>query len=95
MKKICVNLSYCLGLGDLLASTPMIRKISNSYDVKVDVVTNNKEVFINNPFINKTYLPSEFDFSDSSYEVFKTFDPFEENSKPISLYVNIMQLNWE
>ena len=35
-------------LGDTIASTPTIRKLSKIYNKKINVVTHVKEVFLNN-----------------------------------------------
>ena len=43
MKKVCLNLSESRALGDTLCSTPTIRKLYNSYNQKISIITNHKE----------------------------------------------------
>jgi autotransporter strand-loop-strand O-heptosyltransferase len=50
MKKL--YLIHAHSVGDILCSTPSIRKLSNAYGEKIDVVTNNAEIFENNPYVN-------------------------------------------
>ena len=47
MKKVCLNLSESRALGDTLCSTPTIRKLYNSYNQKISIITNHKEIFKN------------------------------------------------
>ena len=37
-----------VSLGDTLAATPTLRKLYNSYNKKIDVVTYHPELFLNN-----------------------------------------------
>ena len=39
-------------LGDSIASTPVLRKLYNSYNKKIDIVTYHPEVFKNNIYVN-------------------------------------------
>lgn len=60
-------------LGDTLAATPTLRKLYKSYDKKIDVMTHNPELFINNKYVNKIYSFSE-NVNEKSYsEIFITF----------------------
>lgn len=54
-KKVLLNLSDCYAMGDTLCSTPTVRKLSESYGVKIYIVTHFPEIFDNNPFVEKTY----------------------------------------
>jgi len=64
-------------LGDTLASTPTLRKLSKSYDSLINVITHNKEIFKNNKYVCNLYSFEEFDRVRSSvkgpHEVFETF----------------------
>jgi len=55
MKKICLDLSGCRALGDTIASTPLLRKLYNSYNQKITVISNFQEIFTNNPYVEKVY----------------------------------------
>ena len=57
MKKL--YLIHCCGLGDILSTTPSLRKLSQSYGEKIDVVTHNAEIFKNNTYVNKIFSWSE------------------------------------
>ena len=57
MKKL--YLIHCCGLGDILSTTPSLRKLSQAYGEKIDVVTHNVEIFKNNPYVNKIFSWNE------------------------------------
>tara|TARA_R100000152_G_C6781219_1_gene215254 strand:- start:3194 stop:5914 length:2721 start_codon:yes stop_codon:yes gene_type:complete len=57
MKKL--YLIHCRGLGDILSTTPSLRKLSKAYREKIDIITYNPEVFKNNPYVNKIFLWEE------------------------------------
>ena len=54
-KPICLDLSHCSALGDTLCSTPVLRKISQSYQKKITVITKYPEIFQKNPVVEKIY----------------------------------------
>ena len=63
-------------LGDTIASTPTLRKLSKTYNKKINVVTHVKEVFANNPYVNKIYSFDEFNNSNikiNNENIFETF----------------------
>ena len=64
-------------LGDTLAATPTLRKLSESYGSLINVITHNKEIFKNNKYVSNLYSFKEFDRIRSSvkgpHEVFETF----------------------
>ena len=39
MKSVCLNLSECNGLGDLICATPTIKKLYDSYQKKIIVIS--------------------------------------------------------
>lgn len=62
-----------VSLGDTLAATPTLRKLYNSYNKKIDIVTHNAELFKNNKYVNKIYSFSEKINENSYQEIFNTF----------------------
>jgi FkbM family methyltransferase len=60
-------------LGDTLAATPTLRKLYNSYNKKIDVITHHIELFKNNKYVNKVYSFSEIINENSYKEIFNTF----------------------
>tara|TARA_R110000772_G_scaffold8005_2_gene26721 strand:+ start:4416 stop:6398 length:1983 start_codon:yes stop_codon:yes gene_type:complete len=71
-KKILVKVS-CPALGDILCSTPTIRKVSESYDHKIDVMTKRRDVFENNPYVDNILDHTEED-THGYDEVFETYN---------------------
>lgn len=61
MKPICLNLSECNGLGDLLCATPTIKKLHDSYDKKITILSKMPELFKNNPYVEKSLKSSSVD----------------------------------
>lgn len=61
MKQICLNLSECNGLGDLLCATPTIKKLHDSYDKKITILSKMPELFKNNPYVEKSLKSSSVD----------------------------------
>lgn len=60
-------------LGDTLAATPTLRKLHDSYNKKIDVMTYHPDLFKNNKYINKVYSFSNFVNEKSYKEIFNTF----------------------
>lgn len=61
MKPIALNLEHCNGLGDLICSTPTIKKLHDYYGMKVTVISQIPEVFKENPFVEASYKRSSVD----------------------------------
>jgi len=62
-----------VSLGDTLAATPTLRKLYNSYNKKIDVVTYHPELFLNNHYVNRV-LTFEKNINEKHYkEIFNTF----------------------
>jgi len=61
MKNICLDLSECNGLGDLICATPTIKKISEAYGNKILVISKMPEVFKNNPYVERSIKYSSVD----------------------------------
>jgi ADP-heptose:LPS heptosyltransferase len=62
MKPICLNLSECNGLGDLICATPTIRKLSESYEQQITVVSKMPELFKNLPYVEASYKSTSIDW---------------------------------
>lgn len=76
MKEICINLGGCPALGDTLCATPVIRKISKTYNKKVSVISYHPDLFKNNPYVENNFEFSMdlFDKLNEEYEIMSTFD---------------------
>jgi hypothetical protein len=62
MKPVCLDLSECNGLGDLISATPTIKKIHDSYQQKITIVSQKPEIFKHNPFVEKSYKNTSIDW---------------------------------
>jgi ADP-heptose:LPS heptosyltransferase len=58
MKQIFLDLSEAKAIGDTLCSTPVIKKLYNSYNSKIFVISEHIELFKNNPYVHKCYKPN-------------------------------------
>ena len=81
MKDICLDLTGCRALGDTLCVTPTIRKLYNSYNRKISVITNNPDLFQTNKYVKNIYnIDVDRDKLKTSYDIFDTFDlKYKEN----------------
>lgn len=59
MKKI-YYIIHSNSFGDTLAATPTLRYLYKSHNTKINVVTHNKNVFNNNPYVDKLFSFDEF-----------------------------------
>lgn len=75
MKPVCLNLSECNGLGDLISATPTIKKLSNSYNQKILVLSKQPELFKNNPYVEKSlkYDSVDIEYINEKYVVHNSF----------------------
>jgi len=75
MKNICLELTECNGLGDLICATPTIKKISEAYDTKILVISKMPEVFKNNPYVERSIKSSSVDmgYIENNYIVHNSF----------------------
>ena len=75
MKQVCLNLSECPALGDLICATPTIRKLSRSYEQKITVVSPIPELFKNNPYVQASYKSTsiDWDYFNEHYIVHNSF----------------------
>ena len=56
------DLSECYSMGDALCSTPTIKKVSEAYGCKLNLITKHPELFKHNPYIKNTYHPESINF---------------------------------
>lgn len=75
MKNICLDLSECNGLGDLICATPTIKKISEAYNKKILVISKMPEIFKLNPYVERSIKVSSIDmgFVKENYIVHNSF----------------------
>ena len=79
VKKILIKISIST-LGDTLCSTPTIRKVSQAYDIKVDVMSDRLDVLKNNPYVNNILEFTEDDVEGYD-EVFETLNQWIKVNK--------------
>lgn len=80
MKKICLDLSESKALGDTLCSTPVLKKLCESYNSKITVITNYPELFKNNPLVEKVYHSGNINL-EYLYLNYNVHNSFYENGK--------------
>ena len=61
-KQVFLDLSEARAVGDTICSTPVIKKLFESYGSKIFVISEYLEIFKNNPYVHKCYLPNSLDF---------------------------------
>lgn len=90
MKKVCLDISNCYGLGDTIASTPVIRKLYYAYESKISVITEHPEVFKNSQYVDNiwTLRTENLDELIEGYEKLHSFTPNIENIYGMSLRHN-------
>jgi ADP-heptose:LPS heptosyltransferase len=83
MKKVLLDLTECKALGDNLCATPTIRKLFESYNQKIVLVTYYPELFRDNPYVEKTYSPNtiNFDYLEQNHIIHRTFDVLGNKSE--------------
>lgn len=75
MKEICLDITGCRALGDTLCATPTIRKLYNSYNKKISIITNIPELFKNNPYIENIFSGDvDRESLKDTHDIFETFD---------------------
>jgi ADP-heptose:LPS heptosyltransferase len=81
MKDVCLDITGCMALGDTLCATPTIRKLYNSYNKKISIITNIPVLFYNNPYVNEIFDGSiNREELKDRYDIFETFDiSYKEN----------------
>jgi ADP-heptose:LPS heptosyltransferase len=56
--EIFLDVSQAKAIGDTIASTPTLRKLYQTYEKKVFVISEHLEIFENNPYVQKCYKPN-------------------------------------
>jgi len=75
MKEICLDITGCRALGDTLCVTPTIRKLHNSYNKKISVITNIPDLFSTNPYVDNIFDNSvDREILKETHDIFETFD---------------------
>ena len=75
MKEICLDITGCRALGDTLCATPTIRKLYNSYNKKISVITNIPDLFSTNPYVDNIFDNSvDREILKETHDIFETFD---------------------
>jgi ADP-heptose:LPS heptosyltransferase len=95
MKPICLDLSECNGLGDLICATPTIKKISDAYQQKILVLSKMPELFKKNPYVESSYKSSSVDmgYIKSNYIVHNSFyNVGKKNERGIEYKHNMMDI---
>jgi len=72
-KNILLSIN-CVALGDTICSTPTVRKVSKSYNQKIDIRTYRPDVFVNNPYVDNIYLFNENININNFNEIFETYN---------------------
>jgi len=72
---VCLDLSECNGLGDLICATPTISKLAYAYNSKITVLSKIPELFKMNPNVFKSYKTSsvDHDYIKDNYIVHNSF----------------------
>lgn len=95
MKPICLNLSECPALGDLICATPTIRKLSESYKQKIIVVSPMPELFKNLDYVEASYKSTSIDWNyfNEHYVMHNSFTNVgKKNEKGVEMKHNIMDI---
>jgi ADP-heptose:LPS heptosyltransferase len=83
---IFYDLSDCPSIGDTLCSTPTIKKVSEAYGCKLNIISKHPEIFKNNPYIDKNYPAGgmNMDYIKENFIVHNSFyDIGKQNDKGI------------
>jgi ADP-heptose:LPS heptosyltransferase len=72
---VCLDLSECNGLGDLICATPTISKLFLAYETPIMVLSKMPELFKFHPCVNKSYKTSsvDHDYIKANYIVHNSF----------------------
>ena len=92
-KKILIKIS-CPALGDTLCSTPTVRKASESYGQKVDVMTKRPDVFENNMYVSNVleYTDNDVEGYDEVFETYNQHIKINKNMGDSDYYEKPMEI---
>jgi hypothetical protein len=84
-KEILVKI-FGFGMGDVLTSTPAIRKLYNIYSSKISICSKYPNLFQNNPYIKNNFRLDDA-IDESMFEIFSLFerDSFTTSNKIASV----------
>lgn len=90
MKSPLLDLHLSKGLGDTICSTPVLRKLYNSYGKKISVLTHHPDIFRNNEYVQDLYFTenSSREILIENYDMLVSFLPNIQNKFGISLRHN-------
>lgn len=95
MKKICLDLSECNGIGDLICATPVIFKLEQSYEQKITILSNYPEIFKNHPSVSESYKTSSvnYQYFVDNYMIHNSFyNVGKKNERGIEYKHNVMDI---
>lgn len=95
MNPIIYDIRNARGLGDTISATPTLKKISQSYQQKISVITEHPEIFINNPYVLNVYTAGDADhnLNYSNFIVHKSFDNIgRPDSRGVEIKHNTMDI---
>jgi ADP-heptose:LPS heptosyltransferase len=94
-KEIFLDLSGAKGLGDALCATPVIRKISETYETKINIISNYPALFKKNRYVNKNYSTGSInvDFIKSNHIYHNSFYNIgNKNEMGVEYKTNVMDI---
>jgi ADP-heptose:LPS heptosyltransferase len=94
-EQVCLNLGECNGLGDLICSTPTIKKLYEAYEQKITILSKMPELFKNNPYVEKSYKISSVDigYFNNKYLMHNSFYNIgKKNEKGIEYKHNVIDI---
>lgn len=92
MKPVCLNLSECNGLGDLICATPVIKKLIDVYDEPITVVSKMPELFKNLAYSYKS-SSIDWDYFNKNYTMYNSFYNIgKKNERGIEMKHNVMDI---
>lgn len=95
MNPVCLNLSECNGLGDLICSTPTIKKLSEYYEQPITIISKMPELFKMNPYVKESYKASSIDmkYFEEKYLMHNSFyNVGKKNERGIEYKHNMMDI---
>jgi len=86
-------------LGDTLCATPTLRKLYNTFEQKISVVTHHSEIFLKNKYVNNIYNFDEYKEYDgfnlqkfNGYDIHSTFNSIGNKTNKIEKKHNIYDI---
>lgn len=95
MKQVCLNLSECPALGDLICATPTIRKLAEVYEQPITVLSPSPEIFKNLPYVKASYKSSsiDWDYFNQNFIMHNSFTNVgKKNDMGIEMKHNVMDI---